>query len=138
MQYVKRGATNYLSVSIKDARNYSESVTTYIFVKLTNDFTKQSVYYYPSSVTNYSRYSKIRLIEPADATLTPEGAWKYVIYETLSSGLSNDSTLSSTHIVEQGRLKVTDISVTEVSYTEYTPPSNNTNTTNTNTVYLNI
>ena len=138
MQYAKRGTTNYLSVSIKDARRYAESATTYIFVKLTNDFTKQSVYYYPSSITNYSRYSKIRLIEPADVTLTPEGSWKYVIYETLSNGLSNDSTLTASMIVDRGKLTLNDDAVTEVSYTEYTPPTNSTNTTNTNTVYLNI
>ena len=141
MQRIKRGSsptTNFMYFTLKDDRTRDESQTTYIFIKLTNDFTKSSAYYYPDSVAHTARHTKIRLIETTDVVLKPAGFWTITIYETLSSGLSNDALLAESDIVHKGKIYLTDTGVTEVSYTEYTPPTNNTNTTNSNTVYLNI
>jgi|9_EtaG_2_1085328.scaffolds.fasta_scaffold70437_2 hypothetical protein len=130
--------TNHIYLTLKDDRTRDESQTTYIFIKLTNDFTKASVYYYPNSVVHTARHTKIRLIETTDVVLKPAGFFTITIYEVLSPSLSNDDTLLESEIVHKGKLHVTDTGLTEVSYTEYTPPTNNTNTTNSNTVYLNI
>tara|TARA_R110001583_G_scaffold35622_13_gene118349 strand:- start:302 stop:730 length:429 start_codon:yes stop_codon:yes gene_type:complete len=130
--------TNHFYVTLKDDRKLTESQTTYLFIKLTNDFTKNTAYYYPDSVVHTARHTKIRLIEPTNITLKHEGFWTMTIYETLSTGLTSDASLTSSDIVHSGKLFVVDTGLTEVSYTEYTPPTNNTNTTNNNTVYLNI
>jgi hypothetical protein len=102
--------------------------------------TKQAVYLMStsaSSLTHTSRYSHLVFTEGTHVTLTPEGFWKYTVYEVTDNTLTDDSTLTASEIVEQGKLFVKDNAVTEVSYTEYTP-ADNTNTTNNNTVYLNI
>jgi hypothetical protein len=83
------------------------------------------------------RFSLIQFTEGSDINLGAEGFYTYVIYETATNDLTDDSTLSDLRIIERGKALVKDASVTEVSYTEYTPTSNK-NTTNSNTQYISI
>lgn len=108
----------------------------FVFMKLTNDMTKQDYFVYPSETVK-PRYSQLSFTEGVDVTLGAEGFYTYVIYQVQVNTLTNDSTLTDARIIERGKAKVADASVTEVSYTQYTP-TDNVNTTNNNTQYISI
>lgn len=140
MLHITRGISNNLYFTLRDKKIQDAGVGHYYFFKFVNDMTKQAVYLISSSASSLShnaRYSHLVFTEGTHVTLTPEGFWKYTVYEVTDNTLTDDSTLTASEIVEQGKLFVKDNAVTEVSYTEYTP-ADNTNTTNNNTVYLNI
>lgn len=140
MLHITRGISNNLYFTLRDKKIQDAGVGHYYFFKFVNDMTKQATYLMSdqaTSLSHNSRYSHLVFTEGTHATLTLEGFWKYTVYEVTDNTLTDDSTLTASEIVEQGKLFVKDNAVTEVSYTEYTP-ADNTNTTNNNTVYLNI
>ena len=140
MLHITRGIANNVYFTLRETKKQAAGVGHYYFFKFENDMTKQAAYLMSSNATSLShnaRYSHLVFTEGTQVTLSPEGFFKYTVYEVTDNTLSDDSTLNASHIVEQGKAFVKDNNVTEVSYTEYTP-TDNTNTTNNNTVYLNI
>jgi hypothetical protein len=140
MLHITRGIANNVYFTLRETKKQAAGVVHYYFFKFENDMTKQAAYLMSSnatSITHNARYSHLVFTEGTQVTLSPEGFFKYTVYEVTDNTLSDDSTLNASHIVEQGKAFVKDSNVTEVSYTEYTP-TDNTNTTNNNTVYLNI
>lgn len=137
MLHITRGIRNTVKMTLQDQRVNDEGVTVYYFFKFVNDMEQKDVFMYGSDLTHYQRYTEISFTEGTDVTLSPEGFWKYTVYEVTDALLEDDSTLTAADIVEQGKLFVKDDNTTEISYTQYTPTSNE-NTTNENNVYLSI
>ena len=140
MLHITRGIANNVYLTLRETKKQAAGVGHYYFFTFENDMTKQAAYLMSSnatSITHNARYSHLVFTEGTQVTLSPEGFFKYTVYEVTDNTLSDDSTLNASHIVEQGKAFVKDSNVTEVSYTEYTP-TDNTNTTNNNPVYLNI
>lgn len=134
MVVINKGVANTILLNLTTKKTIASSP--YIFVKLTNDMTKQSYYVYPTETVE-PRYSQLTFTEGVDITLGAEGFYTYVIYQVDDNTLTDDSTLATFRIIERGKAKVEDASVTEVSYTQYTP-TDNVNTTNSNTQYISI
>ena len=140
MLHITRRTANNLYFTLRDNKKQASGVGHFYLFKFTNDMTNRSVYLMntaATSITHNARYSHLVFTEGTHVTLSPEGFFKYTVYEVTDNTLTDDSTLNDTHIVEQGKAFVKDNAVTEVSYTEYTP-TDATNTLNKNTVYLNI
>ena len=134
MVVINKGVANELYFNLTSKKRLSSSP--YIFIKFTNDMTKQDYFIYPTESVK-PRHSKVDFTEGTDISLGAEGFYTYVIYQVTTNDLTNDSTLTSSRIIERGKALVKDASVTEVSYTQYTPTSNK-NTTNSNTQYIRI
>ena len=140
MLHITRRTANNLYFTLRDNKKQSSGVGHFYLFKFTNDMTNRSVYLMntaATSITHNARYTHLVFTEGTHVTLSPEGFFKYTVYEVTDNTLTDDSTLNDPHIVEQGKAFVKDNGVTEVSYTEYTP-TDATNTLNKNTVYLNI
>jgi len=134
MVVINKGVANELFFNLTSKKRLASSP--FIFIKFTNDMTKQDYFVYPTEIVK-PRYSSMSFTEGTHISLGAEGFYTYVIYQVTTNDLSNDSTLTSSRIIERGKALVKDASVTEVLYTEYTPTSNK-NTTNSNTQYLSI
>jgi hypothetical protein len=134
MVVINKGEANTLYFNLTSKKE--KPTTSFVFLKFTNDMTKISYFVNPTESIE-PRFSLIQFTEGSDINLGAEGFYTYVIYETATNDLTDDSTLSDSRIIERGKALVKDASVTEVSYTEYTPTSNK-NTTNSNTQYISI
>ncbi len=134
MVVIDKGTSSSFLLNLTTKKRVANSP--YVFMKLTNDMTKEDYFVYPSETVE-PRYSTLTITEGVDVTLGAEGFYTYVIYQVNDNTLTDDSTLSTSRIIERGKAKVNDASVTEVSYTQYTP-TDNTNTLNNNTQYINI
>jgi hypothetical protein len=140
MLHINRGIQNTIYLTLRDKKHIAAGSAFYIFIKFVNDMTKEATYLMavsPVAIAHQPRYSRIVFTEGTHVTLNPEGFFTYTVYEVTDNTLTDDSTLTSNDIIEQGKAFVKDGAVTEVSYTQYTP-TDNVNTTNSNTVYLNI
>ena len=134
MVVINKGLANELYFNLTSKKRLTSSP--YIFIKFTNDMTKQSYLVNPTETVE-PRHSKVDFTEGTDISLGAEGFYTYVIYQVTTNDLTDDSTLTDARIIERGKALVKDASVTEVSYTQYTPTSNK-NTTNSNTQYISI
>ena len=140
MLHITRGIENTVYFTVRDKKVGASGANFYHLFKFVNDMTKEEVFIMGgtnSVITHFIRHSFLTFTEGGSIIFNPEGFWQYTIYETTDNTLTDDSTLTTSDIVEQGKAFVKDNAVTEVSYTQYTP-TDNTNTTNKNTVYLNI
>jgi hypothetical protein len=134
MVVINKGQANELYFNLTSKKRLASSP--YIFIKFTNDMTKQSYFINPDETVE-PRHSLIEFTEGSDISLGAEGFYTYVIYQVEQDTLENDDDLTDARIIERGKALVKDASVTEVSYTQYTPTSNK-NTTNSNTQYISI
>jgi len=134
MVVINKGQANELYFNLTSKKRLANSP--YIFIKFTNDMTKQSYFVNPTETVE-PRYSLVEFTEGTDISLGAEGFYTYVIYQVEQDTLENDDDLTDLRIIERGKALVRDASVTEVSYTQYTPTSNK-NTTNSNTTYISI
>jgi len=134
MVVINKGLQNELYFNLTSKKKLLNKP--YIFIKFTNDMTKQSYFLNPNETVT-TRYSQVEFIEGTDISLGAEGFYTYVIYQVSVNTLTNDSTLNADSIIERGKALIKDANVTEVSYTQYTP-TDNKNTTNSNTVYIKI
>lgn len=134
MVVINKGVANELYFNLTSKKRLTSSP--YIFIKFTNDMTKQNYFVNPTETVK-PRHSKVDFTEGTDISLGAEGFYTYVVYQVTTNDLTNDSTLTDARIIERGKALVKDASVTEVSYTQYTPTSNK-NTTNSNTTYISI
>jgi len=134
MVVINKGLANELYFNLTSKKRLAGSP--YIFIKFTNDMTKQSYFVNPTETVE-PRHSLIEFTEGSDISLGAEGFYTYVVYQVEQDTLENDDDLTDARIIERGKALVKDASVTEVSYTQYTPTSNK-NTTNSNTTYISI
>lgn len=134
MVVINKGLANELYFNLTSKKRLASSP--YIFIKFTNDMTKQSYFVNPTETVE-PRHSKVDFTEGTHISLGAEGFYTYVIYQVEQDTLENDDDLTDARIIERGKALVKDASVTEVSYTQYTPTSNK-NTTNSNTTYISI
>lgn len=134
MVVINKGQANELYFNLTSKKRLANSP--YIFIKFTNDMTKQSYFVNPTETVE-PRYSLVEFTEGTDISLGAEGFYTYVIYQVEQDTLQNDDDLTDLRIIERGKALVKDANVTEVSYTQYTPTSNK-NTTNSNTQYISI
>lgn len=137
MLVINKGAVNKLVLNLTTKKTTYGDGFIYVFLKLTNDMTKQEYYVYPVEDVK-PRLSVLSIEEGVDITLGAIGFYTYVVYLVDDNTLIDDSTLNESHIIERGKVNVTDTaSPSEVTYTEYTP-TDNANTLNNNTQYISI
>lgn len=136
---------NNFKVRTVQKRVYPSASTTYLFMKIVNDITKEEFYTYLDVSSTLQNWELVNFAggQATDIGLEEEVFHTYTIYETTATGLNVDTTLIGDTIygrstaIERGKIFLVNDRVTEVSYTEYTP-TDVTNTTNKNKVYLNI
>ena len=78
MVVINKGLANDLYFNLTSKKRLADSP--YIFIKFTNDMTKQNYFVTPTETVN-PRYSLIEFTEGTDISLGAEGFYTYVIYE---------------------------------------------------------
>lgn len=137
--------SNTIKLSLNSKRLYNSSVTSYFFIKVVNDMTKDEQFAYPTVASTTSRYVTFTFTmvdsgaSASQLRFTHEGYHTYTMYNIRLNDLTSDDTLTSADICEQGKLYFNTTLQEEVTYTQYTPlAENNDNILNNNTVYLKI
>lgn len=154
MIYLTRTSSGgfYNNFQVRTTNKYALSVplTTYLYMKIVNDITKEEFFSYLYVVSSTPYFQLVNFTDTAgsqsqvggeDIGLQEEIFHTYTIYEISNTDQTGDVTEAivqgKSNIIERGKIFLINDQITEVSYTEYTP-TDNTNTTNSNTVYLNI
>lgn len=137
--------SNTIKLSLNSKRLYDSSITSYFFIKVINDMTKDEQFVYPTVASTTSRYVTFTFTmvdsgaSASQFRFTHEGYHTYTMYNVRLNDLTSDDTLTSADICEQGKLYFNTTLQEEVTYTQYTPlAENNDNILNNNTVYLKI
>jgi hypothetical protein len=137
--------SNTIKLSLNSKRLYDSSITSYFFIKVVNDMTKDEQFAYPTVASTTSRYVTFTFTmvdsgaSASQLRFTHEGYHTYTMYNIRLNDLTSDDTLTSADICEQGKLYFNTTLQEEVTYTQYTPlAENNDNILNNNTVYLKI
>ena len=137
--------SNTIKLSLNSKRIVDNGVTSYFFIKVVNDMTKNEQFVYPtlsSTTTRFVTFTFTMVDSGASASqfrFTHEGFHTYTMYNVTSNSLTSDESLDQDDICQLGKLHFATSLQSEVTYTEYTPqPANNENILNTNSVYIKI
>ena len=136
---------NTIKLSLNSKRTISAGSTSYFFIKVVNDMTKDEQFVYPTVASTTARFVTFTftMVDSSPSSgqfnFTHEGFHTYTMYNVTSNSLTNDDSLESTDICQQGKLFFATTLQSEVTYTQYTPADdNNENILNNNTVYIKI
>ena len=137
--------SNTIKLSLNSKRLIDSSVTSYFFIKVVNDMTKDEQFAYPTVASTTARFVNFTFTmvdsgaSASQLRFTHEGFHTYTMYNVRLNNLTSDDSLTEANVCEQGKLFFDTTEQSEVTYTQYTPNSaNNENILNDNTVYIKI
>ena len=137
--------SNTVNLSLNSKRLIDNGSTSFFFIKVVNDMTKDEQFVYPTVASTTARFVTFTFTmvdsspSAAQFKFTHEGFHTYTLYNIASGSLSNDDTLTEANICQQGKLFFDTSLQSEVTYTQYTPADDkNENILNYNTVYIKI
>lgn len=136
---------NTIKLSLNSKRLINKGTTSYFFIKVVNDMTKDEQFAYPtvsSTTARFVTFTFTMVDSNASASqfrFTHEGFHTYTMYNITNGTLTSDASLDEDDICQLGKLHFATSLQSEVTYTEYTPnTANNENILNDNTVYIKI
>ena len=115
--------SNTIKLSLNSKRLYDSSITSYFFIKVVNDMTKDEQFAYPTVASTTSRYVTFTFTmvdsgaSASQFRFTHEGYHTYTMYNIRLNNLTSDDTLTDADICEQGKLYFNTTLQEEVTYT---------------------
>lgn len=106
MLLITKASTNTLLLTLTEKCTITNPYFLFVFW---SDVTKQELSFILADTSIYKyRYNKFTFVEPTTQELE-EGYWNYEVYEQSSS--TNTDKAQATGLVEQGKLKVVDLTL---------------------------